>query len=121
MPAAGLYGHIVVTKLVVSHRRGGSCNPEKAGGVWCPTVGGSRHLGKVGTSGENRMSLEQGGPFRGSAERAIVTMSPHVAPDRLFLNKVKYTCNIQLRNTTLRYLPKRNENLCSHKKSVHKY
>ena len=47
---------------------GWSCNPEKAGGVWCPTVKGegSRSLGKVSTSGENRMSLEQGGQSHGS-------------------------------------------------------
>ena len=35
---------------------------EKVRGVWCPTVMGLEGLGvgKVGTSGENRMSLEQG-------------------------------------------------------------
>ena len=38
---------------------GWSHNLEKAGGVWCPVVGGSHSLGKVGTSSENRMSLEQ--------------------------------------------------------------
>lgn len=41
---------------------------EKAGGVQGPMVGGggSHRLGKVGTSGEIRMSLEQGGPSHGS-------------------------------------------------------
>lgn len=39
---------------------------EKAGGVQGPTVGGSCSLGKVGTSGENRVSLEQGGQSHGS-------------------------------------------------------
>ena len=40
-------GHVVIRKLEVSHSRGG--------------------LGKVGTSGEDRMSLEQGGQCCGSA------------------------------------------------------
>ena len=34
-------------------------NLGKAGGVWCPVVGGSHGLGKASTSGENRMLLEQ--------------------------------------------------------------
>ena len=48
---------------------GWSRNPEKAGGAWCPMVKGegSHSLGKAGTSGKNRMSLEQGGQSRGSA------------------------------------------------------
>ena len=47
---------------------GWSHNLEKAGGVQGPMVGGggSHRLGKVGTSGEIRMSLEQGGPSHGS-------------------------------------------------------
>ena len=56
---------------------------EKVRGVWCPTVMGLEGLGvgKVGTSGENRMSLEQGGESHGSTERAVATMSSHVAPN----------------------------------------
>ena len=48
---------------------GWSHNPEKAGGVWCPTVKGegSHSLGKAGTSSENRMSPEQGGQSHESA------------------------------------------------------
>ena len=66
-PEAGLWwsrGHEKVTG--VPCWGGGSHNLEKAGGVWCPTVGGSRSLGKVGTSGENIMSLEQGSQSHGS-------------------------------------------------------
>ena len=47
---------------------------------------GSRCLGKAGTSGENRMSPEQGGQSHGSAERAIVTMSPYAAPNTIYVS-----------------------------------
>ena len=60
---------------------GWSPNPEKAGGVWGPTVRGKGLvvLGKLAPAAKSGCRLSKVGRNHGSADRAVLAVSPHVA------------------------------------------